>query len=191
MCVWTAKGSSFCEKFPLRWRRTNSPGSERPLKKIYLSCTSNALQSRFLLLGDLGVMESLFQRERVRKTNSFCSKWQALPCLPGWGFILASHGDICPLLAQVFVPGTADIISGTELPLLLPLHCQQSSLRAGFWEMFRCVIFHPLAPCFVCSLDSMSNNMLLLPTRAQCPSQGKEELLSPSFFTLSLHHFRT
>lgn len=49
-------------------------------------------------------------------------------------FVLASHGDIPPLLAQVFVPGTADVVSGTELPLLLPLHCRHANklLRAEF-----------------------------------------------------------
>lgn len=109
-------------------------------------------------------------------------------------FILASHGDIYPLTGSGVCAwhcrcGFWGWTPSAPSPLLPT--CQQAFLRVEFWEMFRCVIFHPLAPYFCMQFRFHEKNMPLLPTRAQWPSLRKEEFPFSSFLTLSLHHFRT
>lgn len=66
-------------------------------------------------------------------------------------FILTSHGDIYPLAGSGVCAwhcrcGFWDWTPST------PSHplptCQQALPKAEFWQMFRCVIFHPLATLF-------------------------------------------
>ena len=156
-----------------------------PHMQLYQQCSASQVPSAQWP----GSYESLFQWQRVRKTNSFCSMWQALPCSPSWGFypdscLWQTTATLTCLLAQVFVPGTGDTVPGTSLPLLLPLYCQQfvnkpsqkqsperrsSLLSSTLWQHY-----------FVCSLDDVWKKAPLLSTGAQWPSQREEEWGVPS-----------
>lgn len=150
MYIWIANGSRACEKFPLRWRRRQWKTSS--LDSRMGSCTSSALQPSFLPLGHLGVMNHFFSGKEFERLicSAVCDRHRFAH--QAEDFIPALASDNVYLLVGSSVSAWCcgrspwDLTPSAPSPPL-PI-CQQALSKAESWEMFKLVIFHPLATLF-------------------------------------------